>query len=134
MRSTGRLLLLRDREPPLCHKSHLETVSTIRGSGWVAIPKCEIAIDHKYDRFTHPLPRTVLTVSKLPRMVLTVSKCDLWQSGGSRSGKSKSRPVDRMRERLFVRFHDLEPLPCRHGQVVLHGLLGFRFIDFLLEQ
>jgi hypothetical protein len=64
MRSTGRLLLLPDREPPLCHKSHLETVSTVRGSGWVAIPKCEIAIDFKYDRLTHPLPRTVLTVSR----------------------------------------------------------------------
>jgi hypothetical protein len=45
----------------------LETVSTVRG--WVALPKCEIAIDYKYDRFTHPLPRTVLTVSK--RDVLT---------------------------------------------------------------
>jgi hypothetical protein len=45
-------------------KSHLETVSTVRGSGWVAVPKCEIAIDYKHDRFTHPLPRTVLTVSK----------------------------------------------------------------------
>jgi hypothetical protein len=42
----------------------LETVSTVRGSGWVAVPKCGIAIDYKYDRFTHPLPRTVLTVSK----------------------------------------------------------------------
>jgi hypothetical protein len=42
----------------------LETVSTVRDSGWVAVPKCEIAIDYKYDRFTHPLPRTVLTVSK----------------------------------------------------------------------
>jgi hypothetical protein len=42
----------------------LETVSTVRGSGWVAVPKCEIAIDYEYDRFTHPLPRTVLTVSK----------------------------------------------------------------------
>jgi hypothetical protein len=50
-------------------KSHLETVSTVRGSGWVAVPKCEIAIDYEYDRFTHPLPRTVLTVSK--RDVLT---------------------------------------------------------------
>jgi hypothetical protein len=47
----------------------LETVSTVRGSGWVAVPKCEIAIDYEYDRFTHPLPRTVLTVSK--RDVLT---------------------------------------------------------------
>jgi hypothetical protein len=45
-------------------KSYLETVSTVRGSGWVAVPKCEIAIDYEYDRFTHPLPRTVLTVSK----------------------------------------------------------------------
>jgi hypothetical protein len=45
-------------------KSRLETVSTVRGSGWVAVPKCEIAIDYEYDRFTHPLPRTVLTVSK----------------------------------------------------------------------
>jgi hypothetical protein len=50
-------------------KSHLETVSTVCGSGWVAVPKCEIAIDYEYDRFTHPLPRTVLTVSK--RDVLT---------------------------------------------------------------
>jgi hypothetical protein len=50
-------------------KSHLETVSTVRGSGWVAVPKCEIAIDYEYDRFTHPLPRTVLTVAK--RDVLT---------------------------------------------------------------
>jgi hypothetical protein len=49
---------------PTKSKSHLETVSTVRGSGWVAVPKCEIAIDYKYDRFTHPLPRTVLTVSK----------------------------------------------------------------------
>jgi hypothetical protein len=32
----------------------LETVSTVRGSGWVAVPKCEIAIDYEYDRFTHP--------------------------------------------------------------------------------
>jgi hypothetical protein len=48
----------------------LETVSTVRGSGWVAVPKCEIAIDYEYDRFTHPLPRTVLTVSK--RDVLTL--------------------------------------------------------------
>jgi hypothetical protein len=32
-------------------------------------PKCGIAIDYEYDRFTHPLPRTVLTVSK--RDVLT---------------------------------------------------------------
>jgi hypothetical protein len=51
----------------LCLKnraSRLETVSTVRGSGWVAVPKCEIAIDYEYDRFTHPLPRTVLTVSK----------------------------------------------------------------------
>jgi hypothetical protein len=47
----------------------LGTVSTVRGSGWVAVPKCEIAIDYEYDRFTHPLPRTVLTVSK--RDVLT---------------------------------------------------------------
>jgi hypothetical protein len=39
------------------------------GGGWVAVPKCEIAIDYKYGRFTHPLPRTVLTVSK--RDVLT---------------------------------------------------------------
>jgi hypothetical protein len=38
-------------------------------SGWVAVPKCETAIDYKYARFTHPLPRTVLTVSK--RDVLT---------------------------------------------------------------
>jgi hypothetical protein len=45
-------------------KSRLETVSTVRGSGWVAVPKFEIAIDYEYDRFTHPLPRTVLTVSK----------------------------------------------------------------------
>jgi hypothetical protein len=44
--------------------SRLEIVSTVRGSGWVAVPKCEIAIDYEYDRFTHPLPRTVLTVSK----------------------------------------------------------------------
>jgi hypothetical protein len=29
-----------------------------------SVPKCEIAIDYEYDRFTHPLPRTVLTVSK----------------------------------------------------------------------
>jgi hypothetical protein len=50
-------------------KSRLETVSTVRGSGWVAVPKCEIAIDYEYDRFTHPLLRTVLTVSK--RDVLT---------------------------------------------------------------
>ena len=50
-------------------KSHLETVSTVRGSGWVSVPKCEIASDYEYDRFTHPLPRTVLTVSK--RAVLT---------------------------------------------------------------
>jgi hypothetical protein len=50
-------------------KSHLETVSTVRGSGWVAVAKCEIAIDYEYDRFTHPLPRTVLTISK--RDVLT---------------------------------------------------------------
>jgi hypothetical protein len=51
----------------LCLKvrtSHLETVSTVRGSGWVAVPKYEIAADYEYDRFTHPLPRTVLTVSK----------------------------------------------------------------------
>jgi hypothetical protein len=33
--------------------------------GW----RREIAIDYEYDRFTHPLPRTVLTVSK--RDVLT---------------------------------------------------------------
>jgi hypothetical protein len=31
-------------------KSHLETVSTVRGSGWVAVPKCEIAIDYEYER------------------------------------------------------------------------------------
>jgi hypothetical protein len=49
---------------PQKYKSHLETVSTVRGSGWVAVPKCGIAIDYEYDRFTHPLPRTVLTVSK----------------------------------------------------------------------
>jgi hypothetical protein len=49
---------------PQSPKSHLETVSTVRGSGWVAVRKCEIAIDYEYDRFTHPLPRTVLTVSK----------------------------------------------------------------------
>jgi hypothetical protein len=34
-----------------------------------SVPKCEIAIDYEYDRFTHPLPRTVPTVSK--RHVLT---------------------------------------------------------------
>jgi hypothetical protein len=45
----------------------LEIVSTVRGSGWVAAPKCEIAIDYEYDRFTHPLPRTVLTVCKCKR-------------------------------------------------------------------
>jgi hypothetical protein len=28
--------------------SRLETVSTVRGSGWVAVQKCEIAIDYKY--------------------------------------------------------------------------------------
>ena len=50
-------------------KVALGTVSTVRGSGWVAVPKCEIAIDYEYDHFTHPLPRTVLTVSK--RDVLT---------------------------------------------------------------
>jgi hypothetical protein len=49
---------------PKSPKSHLETC-TVRGSGWVAVPKFEIAIDYEYDRFTHPLPRTVLTVSKL---------------------------------------------------------------------
>jgi hypothetical protein len=32
-------------------------------------PEMRIAIDYEYDRFTHPLPRTVLTVSK--RDVLT---------------------------------------------------------------
>jgi hypothetical protein len=37
------------------------------------IPKCEIAIDYEYDRFTHPLSRTVLTVSK--RDVLTFEAC-----------------------------------------------------------
>jgi hypothetical protein len=52
---------------------HLETVSTVRGSGRVVIPKCEIAIDYEYDRFTHPLSRTVLTVSK--RDVLTFEAC-----------------------------------------------------------
>ena len=55
---------------PQSTKSPLETVSTVRGSGWVAVPKCEIAIDYEFDRFTHPLPRTVLTVSK--RDVLTL--------------------------------------------------------------
>jgi hypothetical protein len=29
-----------------------------------SVPKCEIAIDYEYNRFTHPLPPTVLTVSK----------------------------------------------------------------------
>jgi hypothetical protein len=48
---------------------NLETVSTIRGSRWVAVPKCELLLIYKYDCFTHPLPRTVLTVSK--RDVLT---------------------------------------------------------------
>jgi hypothetical protein len=64
--------LKRSRLDALClkvQKSNLETVSTVRGSGWVAVPKCGIAIDYKYDRFTHPQPRTVLTVSK--RDVLT---------------------------------------------------------------
>jgi hypothetical protein len=32
---------------PQKYKSHLETVNTVRGSGWVAVPKCEIAIDYK---------------------------------------------------------------------------------------
>jgi hypothetical protein len=54
-------------------KSHLETVSTVRGSGWVTVPKCEIAIDYEYDRFTHPLPRTVLTVSKCDVLTFEVS-------------------------------------------------------------
>jgi len=54
-------------------KSYLETVSTVRGSGWVAVPKCEIAIDYEYDRFTHPLPRTVLTVSKRDALTLRQS-------------------------------------------------------------
>jgi PIN domain nuclease of toxin-antitoxin system len=57
-------------------KSHLETVSTVRGSVWVAVPKWEIAIDYKYDRFTHPLPRTVLTVSKCE--VLTFEAKPIW--------------------------------------------------------
>jgi hypothetical protein len=48
----------------LCLKSRCWTGSVPFGSGWVAVPKCEIAIDYEYDRFTHPLPRTVLTVSK----------------------------------------------------------------------
>ena len=72
---------------PTKSKSHLETVSTVRGSGWVAVPKCEIAIDYKYDRFTHPLPRTVLTVSK--RDVL-----DLRQSrAGGKSFASRSEII-----------------------------------------
>jgi hypothetical protein len=71
--SSAELSRLPNSKDRLCLKSgnsHLETVSTVHGSGWVAVPKCEIAIAYEYDRFTHPLPRTVLTVSK--RDVLTV--------------------------------------------------------------
>jgi hypothetical protein len=49
----------------------------------MGVPKCEIAIDYEYDRFTHPLPRTVLTVSK--RDVLTFE-----------ASPSKSRVVIRL--------------------------------------
>jgi hypothetical protein len=67
-------------------KSYLETVSTVRGSGWVAVPKCEIAIDYEYDRFTHPLPRTVLTVSKCDLLTLRQSPPD---ATGLRRGVSR---------------------------------------------
>jgi hypothetical protein len=38
-------------------------------------PECEIAIDYEYDRFTHPLPRTVLTVSKRDVLTLEAKPC-----------------------------------------------------------
>jgi hypothetical protein len=41
----------------------------------VAVPKCEIAIDYECDRFTHPLPRTVLTVSKRDVLTFEVKPC-----------------------------------------------------------
>jgi hypothetical protein len=55
----------------------LETVSTVRGSGWVAVPKREVAIDYKYDRFTHPLPRTVLNISKRDVLTFKARPCSV---------------------------------------------------------
>ena len=45
--------------------SVLDRVSTARGSGWVGNETCDIAIDFESEWLTHPLPRAVLTVSKL---------------------------------------------------------------------
>jgi hypothetical protein len=44
--------------------SHLETVSTVRGSGWVKRSLFIIIAISLFGTATHPLPRTVLTVSK----------------------------------------------------------------------
>jgi hypothetical protein len=41
-------------------------------------PKCEIAIDYEYERFTHPLPRTVLTVSKRGVRLLRQNRPELF--------------------------------------------------------
>ena len=41
---------------------HLENVSTVRGSGWVADPNAKLRLIMNMIA-THPLPRTVLTVS-----------------------------------------------------------------------
>src|SRR5689334_7364686 len=51
-------------------RSLLDRVSTTRGSGWVADEKCDIAIAFESQWLTHPLPRAVLTVSKLDQGLL----------------------------------------------------------------
>ena len=42
----------------------LDTVSTVRGSGWVRSKGARFVNVLNPDGLTHPLPRTVLTVSK----------------------------------------------------------------------
>jgi hypothetical protein len=57
----------------LCLKSRtslLDTVSTTRGSGWVAHQTCDFANGFELVCLTHPLPRVVLTVSKLEQRLL----------------------------------------------------------------
>ena len=48
----------------LFQQSHLETVSTARGSGWVSLPNSKSIAIFALQPPTHPLPRAVLTVSK----------------------------------------------------------------------
>src|ERR1043165_2811677 len=57
---------------PQSMTSLLDTVSTTRGSGWVADQRCDVANDFESERLSHLLPQVVLTVSKLMALFLKV--------------------------------------------------------------